>query len=108
MAPKKKIELVEETPNAVSPSHEVALYATADFEIKSLGIVVKEGELFVPPHGWERNQNQQEFLLASKAKQGTPVGMAFSYQGEVVNPGEKTPELRERRVHTAILPLIER
>lgn len=83
-----------------------ALYAYADFKIGDME--VKAGEKFTPPHGWQRAPQMDELLSASKIKQGAQVGIAFSYQGEVINPGEKNPDLRERRQHTAVLPLEER
>lgn len=83
-----------------------ALYAYADFEVR--GVTFKAGERFVPAPGWTRDLRMDELLSGSKVKNKKHVGMAFSYQGVVVNPGEKNPDLRERRVYTAVLPLEER
>lgn len=97
------------TPGLITPVK--YFYATADFEIPKLDIHVKAGEQFNLPHGWIRDPQHEEFLLASKRKNagiGEGVGMAFTYLGEVVNPTEKELALRERRVHTAVLPLEER
>lgn len=89
---------------------EKALYAYADFEIEKLGLKVKAGEQFVPAAGWVRDVTQETFLMGSKQKNagGSQVGVVFTYQGEVVNPQERNPDLRERRTHTAVLPLEER
>jgi len=113
---KKAMEVeIENTPDT-EPERKVfkslaakkTLYATADFEIEKLGISVKAGEEFIPPADWKRNLSQEEFILASKKKNGDQSGMAFDYLGEVVNPQERNKELQERRVHTAVLPLEER
>ena len=108
--PRKSASVTEEVEAqevAPEPKTGEAYYAFADFEIEKQNIKVKAGDRFTPPQGWERNKNQEEFLLASKQKNsgGSSVGVCFSYLGEVVNPGEKNIELRERRVHNAVLPL---
>lgn len=103
MAIKKKIDT-----EATEDTTPKAYYATADFELAKLDINVKAGDQFTPPQGWQRDRKEEELLLASKAKRGEGVGIVFTYLGEVVNPSEKEPSLRERRVHTAVLPLEER
>lgn len=114
MPTKKKLMETESTAAAPEEPHYIstapeptALYAYADFEIKKLNIKVAAGEVFTPPHGWERDLDAEETLKTEKLKQGASVrvGMIFNYLGEVVNPGEKNPDLRERRTHTAVLPL---
>lgn len=122
MTPKKSINPeIESAPGSVvEDSHykkqdaipveevevEKSLYATADFEVQ--GVTIHAGEKFVPPLGWKRDDKYRELLMASRVKQGQPVGIVFSYEGDVINPGEKNPALRERRTHNAVLPLIER
>lgn len=116
MPTKKKLpELLEDESELEAPQARVhvaskpaplALYAYADFEVQ--GVQFKEGEKFSPPLGWQRAPQMDELLSASKVKQGSTAGIAFSYQGEIINPGEKEPSLRERRQHTAVLPLEER
>jgi hypothetical protein len=105
----EEVEQVNEVKAAPAPTVKKGekYFAFSGFEIEKLNIKVKAGEQFTPPQGWERNLGQEEFLLASKQKNsgGSSVGVCFSYQGEVVNPGEKNPDLRERRIHTAVLPL---
>jgi hypothetical protein len=117
----KKIEQTEidEAMNVGLPKQEAkkeaqaerALYAYADFEYR-IGadvVQVKAGEKFTPPPTWKRDAAGQELLLTSKEKNaGGNVGIVFSYLGEYINPNEKNIELRERRVHNAILPLEER
>lgn len=90
------------------------LYAVSDFEYKPYPganpVTVFAGEVFTPPPGWTRNLSAEERLHAEKGKQGRELAPAviFDYEGEIINPHEKNPELRERRAHTAILPLQER
>ncbi len=100
MAKKVKVTELEE-----AKEEGKKLYATADFDIPSLDLYVKAGDEFVLPAGWKQDKQQEEFLNASKVKQGKSVGIVFSYLGAVVNPGEKNLELRERRTHTTVLPL---
>lgn len=84
-----------------------AYYAYADFKVGD--DEYKAGDVFVAPKSWTRNLAQEELLLASKKKNSEKQsGLVFTYLGEVINPHEKNPELRERRVHNAILPLEER
>lgn len=81
-------------------------YATADFTIEKLNLSVKAGERFQIPAGWTRDLSAEELRAAEKLKQGAAnTGMIFNYPGEIVNPGERNPELRERRTHTVVLPL---
>lgn len=98
MATKKVIQATaSDTPKS--------LYVYADFEL--FGKAYQEGELFVPPAGLVPEPRQEEFLNASKVKQGSRVGKVFVYQGEVVNPTARK-ELQERREHIAVLPVEER
>lgn len=78
-------------------------YAYADCEIDGKPLLA--GAEFVPPFGWERNLAQEQLLLSAKQKNGSRVGMVFSYQGEIINPHEKNIEQRERRTHNIILPI---
>jgi hypothetical protein len=97
-----KVVLSEEEKQAQATK---SLYATADFEIEKLGVRIAEGEEFTPPAGWVRDLAQEELLLASRVKQGGQVGMVFAYDGEIINPHERNPQLRERRTHNVVLPL---
>lgn len=86
------------------------LYAYDDFEIR-VGddkCDFKKGERFTAPLGWERSPEMDVYLHSSKQKSDSQVGLAFQYLGKVLNPNEKNPDLRERQVHTAVLPLEER
>lgn len=86
------------------------LYAYQDFEVK-VGedvIAFAKGAKFEPPYGWKRDTAQEELLHASRKKQGDRTGMVFVYEGKVINPDEKNLSLRERQVHTVVLPLEER
>jgi hypothetical protein len=124
MATKKKIvedfeagksvpiqELVKAIDEPEAPKGE--LIAAAPFAYRpfpgSPEIEVQAGDVFTPPAGWTREPQHEEFMKANKEKQGRPVdpGVVFTYQGEIVNPGEKNPALRERREHRVILPLKE-
>lgn len=100
----KKLE-VKEVAEVVDGA-EKALYAYAEYEVQ--GRLFSIGEKFTPPYDWKRNLAQEELLLATKQKSGAQVGVVFSYPGEIINPSEKNPELRERRIHNVILPLEER
>lgn len=111
----KKVEVIEESAVPEGQEYKSAakvFRAYADFEFR-IGsqppVEVKAGEIFTPPHGWTRNLAQEELLLTSKRKNDNnpQIGVVFTYLGDFVNPHEKVIELRERRVHNAILPLEE-
>lgn len=104
MARKAKEELEQE-------NDAKGLYAYADFEVRigDASEAVKKGDRFDVPHGWRRDLAAEELMQASRRKRGAgTAGMIFVYEGKIVNPNEKNPALRERQVHTAVLPLEER
>lgn len=114
---KEELESQPETLTDEGYTREVValtLYAVSDFEYKPYPtanpIQVFAGNVFVPPANWKRDTGYEEMQKASKQKQGQALAPAivFVYEGEVVNPQEREPSLRERRVHRAILPLEER
>jgi hypothetical protein len=83
-------------------------HAVKDFEYRLPGnpepFTVKAGEVFTPPPGWIRDDFAQEHAKGMK-KPGAFMGIAFSYTGECINPGEKNLRLRDYRTHTTFLPV---
>lgn len=108
---KEEEVLEQEAPRAqAGETSPQGLYAYDDFELRIGDDVFsfKKGDRFTAPLGWERSPEMDVYLHSSKQKSDSRTGLAFQYQGKVLNPNEKNPDLRERQVHTAVLPLEER